>query len=151
MTVSVTTVAARQLAAVRRTVSAGGVGAAWRPALDLVWAYLRANPGLREDGHNVFVYHHPAQHGDPLVADFGVEIVRAFAGNGEVQPAEAPAGEIAMLVSRGSYDNIPRAHAELDAWFATSGRERAGVSWEIYGDWSDNPAKLEVTICYLLR
>jgi hypothetical protein len=27
---------------------------------------------------------------------------------------------------------------------------RAGASWEIYGDWNDDPALLETTIKYLL-
>ena len=25
------------------------------------------------------------------------------------------------------------------------------LSWEIYGDWSDDPSKLETTVAYLLR
>jgi hypothetical protein len=28
---------------------------------------------------------------------------------------------------------------------------RAGASWEIYGDWSDEPSKLETTLVYLLK
>ena len=40
--VTVQTVAARKLAAVRRRVTIGAVGAAWKPALDLVWAFLFA-------------------------------------------------------------------------------------------------------------
>src|SRR4051794_1631768 len=69
--VTVETVPARKLAAVRRRVTIGAVGTAWKPALDQVWAFLRAHPGLRTDGHNVFVYHPPARRDDPMDVDFG--------------------------------------------------------------------------------
>ena len=97
--VSVHTVAARKLAAVRRQVAIGGVPAAWKPALDKVWAFLRTKPGLRTDGHNVFLYHHPARRDMPMDVDFGVEVVRAFEPEGEVRAVETPAGEAAVAVS----------------------------------------------------
>src|SRR6266496_3531335 len=31
-----------------------------------------------------------------------------------------------------------------------TGRTLAGTLWEIYGDWSDDPSKVETTVCYLL-
>jgi effector-binding domain-containing protein len=61
-----------------------------------------------------------------------------------------PAGEVAMAVHVGGYDQIRRAHDAIHAWRARSGRAFAGLSWEIYGDWSDDPSKLETTVCYLL-
>ena len=39
----------------------------------------------------------------------------------------------------------------IHAWRAANNRAFAGKSWEIYGDWSDDPAKLETTIVYLLK
>jgi len=69
-----------------------GVGAAWRPALDKVWAFLRTKPDLRTDGHNVFLYHHPARRDMPMDVDFGVNVVRAFEPEGEVHAVETPAG-----------------------------------------------------------
>ena len=44
-----------KLAAVRREVAPGGVGAARGPALGKVRDFLRSQPGLRTDGHNVFL------------------------------------------------------------------------------------------------
>src|SRR5215467_6253067 len=95
-TVSVRTVTPMKLAAVRRHVTIGGVGTAWKPALDQVWSFLRARPGLRTDGHNVFLYHHPERRDLPMDVDFGVEVVRAFETAGEVYATETPAGEVAM-------------------------------------------------------
>ena len=41
------TVSAQTIAAVRRRVRIGEVGRAWKPALDLVWEFLRQQEGLR--------------------------------------------------------------------------------------------------------
>jgi effector-binding domain-containing protein len=150
-TVTIETVSARKLAAVRRSVKLGSVGAAWKPALDLVWAFLRAQPGLRTDGHNVFLYHHPARRDLPMDVDFGVEVVRTFEPAGDVYPTDTPAGEVATAVHVGGYDQLRRTHDAIHAWRANAGRAFAGTSWEIYGDWSDDPSKLETTVCYLLQ
>lgn len=148
--ITIETQPARMLAAVRRSVRIGEVGAAWRPALDQVWAFLRARPGLRTDGHNIFVYHHPPTRDAPMTVDFGVEVTRAFEPEGEVVPATTPAGEVAIAVHRGPYDQLRHTHDAIHAWSAREGRRFAGTSWEIYGDWSDDPTKLETIVCYLL-
>ena len=84
VSVNVQTVDPRKLAAVRREVPPGAVGSAWRPALDKVWAFIRSQPGLRIDGHNIFLYQHPKQPGAPILCDFGVEVTRTFETVGEV-------------------------------------------------------------------
>ena len=149
--VSVRTVPAIKLAAVRRQVAIGDVGAAWRPALDKVWEFLRTQPGLHTDGHNVFLYHHPARRDLPMDVDFGVEVVRAFESAGEVFATETPAGEAVVAVHAGAYDRIKETHDAIHAWSAANNRPFAGKSWEIYGDWAEDPAKLETTIMYLLK
>ena len=151
VTVSVQPVGARKLAAVRRQVAIGGVAAAWKPALDQVWAFLRTKPGLRTDGHNVFLYHHPTRRELPMDVDFGVEVVRPFEPEGEVRAVETPAGEAAVATHVGPYDRMKETHDAIHAWAAANRRAFAGKSWEIYGDWSDDPSKLETTIVYLLR
>jgi hypothetical protein len=42
-------------------------------------------------------------------------------------------------------------HDAIHAWRAANNRAFAATSWEIYGDWSDDPSKLETTIVYLLE
>jgi len=76
------TVSSQPLAAVRRRVRVGNVASAWKPALDLVWEFLRRHEGLRVDGHNCFLYHYLA--GAAMEVDFGVQVVRPFEGEGEV-------------------------------------------------------------------
>jgi effector-binding domain-containing protein len=126
LSVSVRTVSAMKLAAVGRRVAIGEVGAAWRPALDKVWEFLRANPGLRIDGHNVFLYHHPARRELPMDVDFGVEVVRTFEAEGEVHATETPAGEAAVAVHVGSYDRMKETHDAIHAWRAANNRTFAG-------------------------
>jgi effector-binding domain-containing protein len=148
--VSVQMVHPRKLAAVRREVAAGAVGSAWGPALGKVWEFIRSRPGLRTDGHNIFLYHHPKQAGGPIVCDFGVEVTRAFETAGEVYATETPEGEAAVAVHRGPYNRMNEAHDAIRKWMAANGRESAGQSWEIYGDPTPNPAETETTIVYLL-
>jgi effector-binding domain-containing protein len=141
---------ARPIAAVQRRVHVGDVSTSWRPALDQVWAFLRRHEGLRTDGHNIFVYHHAARPGEPMNVDFGVEVTGAFAGEGEVVFTQTPAGQVASTLHIGPYDRLADAHAAIHAWRAAHGQALAGASWEIYGDWSDDEAKQEVRIVYLL-
>jgi DNA gyrase inhibitor GyrI len=149
--VSVRTVASMKLAAVRRRVAIGAIGTAWRPALDKVWEFLRTQPGLRTDGHNVLLYHHPARRDLPMDVDFGVEVTRAFEPAGEVYVTETPAGMVAVAVHVGAYERMKETHDAIHAWREANHRAFAGKSWEIYGDWSDDPSKLETTIMYLLK
>lgn len=148
--VQVEVVSPRLLAAVGREVAAARVRDVWRPALDQVWAFLRTQPGLRSDGHNVFLYHHPTKAGDPIEADFGVEVTREFAGSGEVRPVKTPAGEAAVVRHVGPYEGLTQAHSAIYEWARESGRSLAGTSWEIYGDWTDDTTKLETLVLYLL-
>jgi len=147
--VSVEVVKPRKLAAVRRQVPVGGVASAWRPALDQVWAFLRSHPGIRTDGHNIFLYHH-ASPGNPMNVDFGVEVARSFSPSGEVYETTTPAGEAAIAVHRGGYDQLHVAHDAVHQWTKSHGRTFAGHSWEIYGDPCDDPRETETTVVYLL-
>ena len=144
------TVSSQILAAVRRRVFIGQVGRAWKPALDLVWEFLRRQDGLRTDGHNCFLYHHPPNREAALDIDFGVQVVRPFSGEGEVVCTETPAGEVAMTTHLGSYSGLAAAHSAVHSWRAATGRAFGACSWEIYGDWTEDEAKLETQVVYLL-
>ena len=148
--VSIESVPARKLAAVRRRVRVGEISQAWRPALDKVWEFLRQNPGLRTDGHNIFLYHHAPNRQMPMDVDFGVEVVRPFAASGEVYLTETPAGRAVSALHVGPYERMGEAHDAIHAWATANHQSFAGTSWEIYDDWTDDPAKLETKIEYLL-
>ena len=134
--VTVQAVSPRILAAVRRRVRSADIAASFGSALDQVWAFLRSNPGLRSDGHNVFLYHHRSGHpASGMDVDFGVEVTRKFQPVGPIICVETPAGRAAVAVHR---------------WCRDNGETIGPYSWEIYGDHADDESRLETTIVYLL-
>jgi effector-binding domain-containing protein len=143
----------RTLASVRKRVRQP-IAAAFPQTLDKVWAFLRANPGIWQDGHNVFLYHHepggrltsPAG----LEVDFGVEVSCSFPDAGDVRCIETPVGEAAIAIHRGPYQTMYGTHQPIHAAIAAKGRRVGGHSLEIYGDQNDDPSKLETEIIYLL-
>ena len=151
VSVNLQTVYPRMLAAVRCEVAPGAIGSAWRPALDKVWEFLRSQAGLRTDGHNIFLYHHPTQPGGLMLCDFGVEVTRTFEAAGEVYATETPRGEAAVTVHRGPYNRLNEAHAAIEKWMVANQRDSAGHSWEIYGDPTPNPDDTETMVLYLLK
>jgi len=149
--VNIQTLRPRKLAAVRREVAPGAVGAAWEPALGKVWEFIRSEPGLWTDRHNIFLYHHPTQPGTPMVCDFGVEVTRTFESTGEVYATETPAGKAAVAVHRGPYNRLNEAYTAIEEWMVANTRESAGQAWEIYGDPTPDPADTETTVVHLLK
>jgi len=144
-------VSAQPLAAVRRRVLIGDVGRTWKPALDLVWEFLRRHEGLRSGGHNCFLYHHPANGEAAMDVAFGVQVIRSFEDEGAVIYTETPAGEVVMTTHIGSYARLAAAHNAVHSWRAETDRVFGAYSWEIYGDWTDDETKLETQVIYLLR
>jgi len=147
--VTIQTLAPRILAAVRRRVPMQDISTVFKPALDTVWRFLGSQPGLRSDGHNIFLYHHESPAIMPV--DFGVEVTRPFDGEGDVSCVTTPAGDAAVVVHRGPYTQLRAAHQALHEWCRSNRRIIGAHSLEIYGDWTEDPANLETTIQYLLR
>ena len=148
--VTVRTVAAESIAAVRRRVQRSEIATAWKPALDLVWEFLRRHPGLHGGGHNVFLYHHPQNMDAAMDIDFGVQVTRPFAPEGEVRFVQTPAGEAATAKHVGPYSGMRATHDAIHAWRQANDASFAGASWELYGDWSADESRLETDIFYLL-
>ena len=114
------------------------------------WAFLKKNPGLRTDGHNIFLYHHPANRQLPMEVDFGVEVIRPFEKTGDVYQTETPAGRVATALHLGSYARMKETHDAIHAWAKANHENFDGKSWEIYGDPQPDESKTEVRIEYLL-
>jgi effector-binding domain-containing protein len=146
--VSVAHVDAQPIASVRERVPVGDVPTRFGAALDRVWQFAR-EAGLATH-HNVFVYHDSGD-GDPVV-EFGVQIGGAFddSRSGGVLSSSTPAGVVARAVHVGPYDGLRAAHDAVRSWCADHGHTIVGPAWEIYGDWDEDPAKLETEILYRL-
>ena len=117
-----------------------------RKLLDEVWPVLRGE-GVRT-GHNIVVYF-PGPAGSFSI-EAGVETFSEFTGSGAVQPASTPSGEVATIAHYGEYSKLGTAYAALEQWCADHGRRPAGVNWEVYGDWDDDPAKVRTDVYFLL-
>lgn len=50
----------------------------------------------------------------------------------DVRAIDLPAGPAAVVVFRGRREQLPRAHAALDAWLAEHHKQPAGARWEVY-------------------
>lgn len=97
--------------------------------------------------------------GDPVTIEVGVELrdvpedgPAALFGlrEGPVRFSSLPAGTVATTLHRGPYQDLPAAHAAIRAWCAAHGLAPAGPNWEVYGDWNDDPGRLETEVFVLL-
>jgi effector-binding domain-containing protein len=136
----------RQLAAIRAATTHLQLGADIIRLLDKVWPVLREQHV--RTGHNVVVYHGGSGRG--LTVDVGVEAFTDFDGRGEVRRTSTPSGDVATTAHYGEYSDMAGAYAALEQWCQDSGRRAAGVNWEVYGDWDDDPAKRRTDIYFLL-
>lgn len=137
-------VAARPLAVASAVTTAARLGDDIRSLLGLVWPVLRAQ-GV-ETGLNVVVYR-----SNPMTIEAGVEVLSAFDETERVRRSATPAGEAATTTHWGDYSQMRPAYQALEDWSRQTGRAFAGVSWEVYGHWSDDPAKVRTDIYFLLR
>jgi effector-binding domain-containing protein len=142
-----TVVDARPVAGVRATVPRGRVAQEFWRHLDQVYAAAKTGK-IALDGQNIFIYR--AATGADLTVDFCVGVKAPFAAVGAVLPLETPGGVAATRTHHGDYGQLGQANAAILAWCRANGRELAGPSWEVYGHWSADPAKLRTDVYYLL-
>ena len=140
--------APRAVAGVRARVAFGRVGAEFKPYLDQVYAAARTG-AVALDGQNIFIYRSAVD--GYLTVDFCVGVTAPFSAVGAVVPLETPSGPAAMTTHVGDYGGLPGANAALREWCRANGRAIAGPSWEVYGHWNADPAKLRTDIYYLLK
>jgi effector-binding domain-containing protein len=149
--VHVKQVLARPIAAARTRLHPRDIPTHFRQSLDKVWKFLGYYPDLRARGHNVFLYHHDMDEDGVMTIDFGVEVSQIFKTAGEVFCTTTPQGEAAATLHRGPYAGLRAGHEAVQAWLKANHRADGGWSWEVFGDWNDDPRKLETEILYLLR
>ena len=142
------TVEARPVAGVHAQVPRGRVAQEFGRYLDQVYTAARSG-AVQLDGQNIFIYR--AVTADQLTVDFCVGVKAPFAAAGAVLPLETPHGVAAMTTHHGDYGRLGEANAAIIAWCEANDRQRAGPSWEVYGHWNEDPAKLTTEVYYLLR
>lgn len=146
--VSIITAERRLIAAARQHTTTGRMAAEYKLLLDRVWAFLRQQPGLRTDGHNIAIYRGQGEGAD---CELGVEVVREFPSTAEVVCTDTPIGRAATATHWGAYRELGRTYKAIHQHCRANGQRVDDVCWEIYGDWNDNPAKLRTDVFCLLR
>jgi effector-binding domain-containing protein len=147
--VSIETVAAEPMAAVAAEGLQRDLPRVIPASLDRVYEVLRAGD-YGPLGCNV-VWYGPSPPGQPMPLMAGVRLTRPFVAVGAVVPFETPAGDVAHAVYFGPYGEMHPAHLAAQSAGPAAGRKLTGVSWEVYGDWEEDPAKLRTDIYYQLR
>jgi len=107
--------------------------------------YAAVNRGdLHRPGLNVIVYRPGG--GKEVEVECGVQVATTFPAMSEVFYRETPAGRAATTTHHGPYARLGETHATLATWVASHGLRLTGLRWEVYGEWSENPAELRVDI-----
>ena len=146
--IKIRSVPTRQLAVVRRRLKWSELGEHLIPLLDRVYAKVRAGKVI-QSGQNVFVYKDGTK--DGVTVEIGVEVPSRFEDVDDVVYSNTPSGEVASTLHVGPYSHLGGAHDAVIRWCKEHRRSQANVSWEVYGDWDDDPSKLQTEVFYLLQ
>jgi effector-binding domain-containing protein len=136
----------RPLAAIRTTAARDKIGQAIYRALDEIWPVLREQ--AVRTGHNVVIY----DDGDAsaVAMRIGVEVFTDFTERGGVTSTATPAGLVATIAHYGDYAAMAPSYAALERWCRDNDRAATSTSWEVYGDWDDDPARRRTDLYRLL-
>jgi len=130
------------IASLRQRVAWSGLPRLVPQLLGEVWDFLKTAP-VEKKGHNVAVYRDPQA--KDIEVECGVQVSGPFADSGRVRRSETPAGKAAHATHLGPYNEMGKAYDAIKAFCEKHGLA-AGVHWEVYGDWSDDPTKLQTDV-----
>jgi hypothetical protein len=141
-------VVGRHLAVVRDRRSWSELGGQLIPLLDRVYAVVRAGR-VRQSGHNVFLFREGTR--DGVTVEVGVEVASPFDEVDGVSHSMTPPGSVASTLHVGAYAGLGQAHDAIANWCRQRGLGPASVWWEVYGDWHEDPGKVQTEVFHLLR
>jgi effector-binding domain-containing protein len=147
--VAIQIAAPRAIAAVRARLPVARIPSMFADYLNQVYAASRSG-AIQLDGQNIFVYRDGGAPGEVDV-EFGVGAMASFEPLGNVRYSALPTGEVAAATHWGDYARLGDTHDAVVTWCRAHGRERAGPRWEVYGHWTDDPAKQRTDVYYLLE
>ena len=111
-----------------------------RGMFDIVYAWLRDAP-VRQAGHNYALYDQCTP--QSLRVQVGFPVSGRFADTDLVKCVQLAPGRAAHAVHVGPYADLQRTYAALNTWCSQRTLALTGQSWEVYGDWTEDPSKLE--------
>jgi hypothetical protein len=150
--VRVSTALPRALAAVRWTGRTAEIPAVIRDELGKVWSFLGEHT-IRSTGHNVALYtpaEGNARPGPDMVVEawFGVEVHETIPASEQILEIATPTGPVVSTVHWGEYSGLGAAYDALRAWCREHDQRVTCMSWEVYGDWFDDWAKVRTDVFF---
>ncbi len=112
---------------------------------DIAYTWLKTS-GVKKAGHNYAIYDQCMP--DRMRVRVGFPVSEYFSGNDLVQCIELESGRAAHVRHTGPYNKLQAAYDGLLEWCAREGHKTSGESWEVYGDWHDDPSKLVTDIYF---
>ena len=146
--IKIHSVPTRHLAVVRQRLKRSDLGANLISFLDRVYAKVHAGKVV-QTGQNVFVYKDGTK--DHITVEVGVEVAGPFEDTEDVIYSNTPSGEVASTLHIGPYSDLGEAYDALSQWCREHHRAQANICWEVYGDWEEDPAKLQTEVFCLLQ
>jgi len=136
----------RRLAATDNLVEQSQIPATIQRSLNQIWPVLRDHAS--QTGNNVVIYR--STHSGELAITVGVEVLDLPIEEGDIHPRATPAGRAAVVTHFGDYTNLGKAYRDLVRWCEQAKLSITDVSWEIYGDWDENPTRRRTDVFLLL-
>jgi effector-binding domain-containing protein len=138
------------LAVIRRQVRPADLSRVIPECCGLVWHAVRAQKAPA--GRHVALYW---DFDSTVRLEVGVELLGAFAEEGDIVRSATPSGLVASATHFGPYGGLRAAHDAVHEWCTSNNQRVAGPSWEIYGHWLDewngDPSRIRTDVFYLLR
>jgi len=121
--------AAEPILFIRRRVSRAGLAQAIGECLGAIFAHAQKQ-GLALAGQPFTRY--PSASPGLLTAEIGFRLAAPGSGEGEIEAGFLAAGEAAVAIHEGGYDDLGETYAALERWMGAEGVRPRGAPWEVY-------------------
>lgn len=117
------------------------LGSTIRQTFDRIYKSGALAPG---HGHNFILY----QGGTASEMHMTIGVLDRAPGGGDadVKPVHAPGGRVITATHWGDYGQMKATYDALHAEVKARGLKLTPLSLEVYGDWSDDPAKVQTDL-----
>jgi len=143
--VDVVNVEPTPLAVVRRQSRSQDLNIVVPEAVGVVYEFLKTS-NIQHLGIAVAIYFD-----NQINMEVGVKVTSEFESTSLVQCSQIPSGVAATTTHFGDYSELSKANEAILAWCKQNNKSLAGVSWEVYGHWNDDPQKLRTDVYYLIK
>ena len=144
----IVSVASVLLAVAQEDVERAQISSRIRPLFDVVYSWVKGADVLQA-GNNYAVYDRCTP--ERLRLQVGFPVSGTFADTDGVKCIELEAGRAAHATHVGSYEDMHVTNRALTEWCTEQGLSVTGDSWEVYGDWHDDPSKVTTDIYFRVR